>query len=187
MGKVSKVPTKEYMEHLSFREGFKGHVYADSLGKLTAGTGHLLTDDELKYYKEGDIVDKKITDAWLEKDSSKAYYSALSQAKELGISNQKFINSLASVNFQLGGDWNKKFKGTWAAMKSGDFDLAAKETMYKKPDELEYGPPSIDRMSNWYKQTPKRVKDFSAALKEYGDFRQFSDRDKEVVQSARGE
>ena len=182
MAEISKIPTKEYMEHLNLREGFKGHVYKDTEGKLTAGTGHLLTDDELKKYKEGDVVDKEVTDAWLLKDSSKAYSASLSQAKELGISNQEMINALAGVNFQLGTSWNKKFKGAWSAMEAGDFDLAAKEAMYKNPDELKYGPPSIDRMSNWYQQTPTRVADFSRALKDYSSVRQFT-KDDEVVAS----
>ena len=186
MAEISKIPTKEYMEHLKLREGFKGHVYKDTEDKLTAGTGHLLTPEELKDYKEGDIIDEKILSGWLTEDSSKAYSAALSQAKELGISNQEMINALAGVNFQLGTSWNKKFKGAWSAMEAGDFDLAAKEVMYKNPDELKYGPPSTDRMSNWYQQTPTRVADFSRALKDYSSVRQFTKDDEVVASSTSG-
>ena len=187
MGEISQVPTKECMEHLSVREGFKNYVYADSLGKLTAGTGHLLTDEELLKYKEGAIIDKETTDRWLTEDSSKAYSSAISQAKELGISDQKMINALAGVNFQLGGNWRSKFKNTWSAMKSGNFDLAASEATFKYP-ETAGNVFDLDRekqvgTSAWAHQTPKRVKDFTTALKEYGDFRQFTDKDLEIIQS----
>ena len=55
MAEISQIPTEEYMAHLKDREGFRSDVYKDSLGKLTAGTGHLLTADELTEYKEDSI------------------------------------------------------------------------------------------------------------------------------------
>ena len=180
MAEISQTPTEEYMAHLSLREGFRSDVYADSLGKLTAGTGHLLTADELEKYKEGDIIDKEVTAAWLSKDSSKAYSAALSQAKEAGISNQEMINAIAGVNFQLGIGWRKKMPSAWKAIKSGDFDEAVNQIQFKS------GIPGTAK-SNWFTQTPKRVTDFSIALKEYGDLRKFSDRDEEVVKSVTSE
>ena len=176
MAEISKIPTKEYMDHLSFREGSKGYVYLDSLDKPTAGVGHLLTAEENKRYKVGDAVDKEVTNAWLEKDSSKAYSAALSQAKEAGISNQEMINALASVNFQLGSGWRAKMPNAWKAIKVGDFDEAIDQIQFRS------GVPGTIK-SNWFTQTPKRVIDFSSALKEYGDLRKFMDRDKELVQS----
>ena len=172
MAEISQVPTKEYMAHLKDREGFRSDVYKDSLGKLTAGTGHLLTAEELTQYKEGDIIDEKITSRWLTEDSTKAYSSDISQAKELGISDQKMINALGGVNFQLGGDWKGKFKKTWSAMESGDFDLAANEATFKYPG-ASGNVFNLDRekqigTSNWARQTPKRVQDFTTALRGYG-------------------
>ena len=180
MAEVSRVPTKEYKEHLKFREGFRNYVYLDSLGKPTAGIGHLLTAEENERYKVGEVVDEKILSSWLEKDSDKAYSAALSQAKEAGISNQRFIDALSSVNFQLGTGWRKKMPSAWKAIKSGDFDEAINQIQFKS------GVPETEK-SNWFIQTPKRVVDFSEALKEYGDFRQFTDKDKETVQSQTNE
>ena len=172
MAEYSQEPTEEYMAHLRDREGFRSDVYKDSLGKLTAGTGHLLTAEELTKYKEGDIIDEEITSHWLKEDSAKAYSSAILQAKELGISDQKMINALGGVNFQLGGDWKSKFKKTWSAMKSGDFDLAANEATFKYPG-ASGNVFDLDRTkqvgtSAWAHQTPKRVQDFTTALRSYG-------------------
>jgi len=165
---MAKIPTESFLKHLSDREGFESYVYADSLGKLTGGTGHLLTKKELEKYKEGQKIDETDTKQWLIDDSSKAYNAAIAQADEAGITDQAFIEALASVNFQLGTGWRGKFKGTWNAIKAGDFKLAAEEAMYKDPSELDKGPPSKDRMSSWFQQTPVRVNDFTAALKIYG-------------------
>ena len=162
----SQGPTQSFMDHLSDREGFRSKVYKDSLGKLTAGTGHLLTKKELLKYKEGDIIDEDITAAWLKKDSAKAYAAGVSQAKELGIKDQGMIEALGAVNFQLGPGWRKKFSKTWGAMKAGDFDLAASEATFQTPGKnLGLGPPEP---SNWMKQTPKRVGDFVKSLRSYG-------------------
>ena len=165
---MAEIPTQSFLKHLSDREGFENYVYADSLGKLTGGTGHLLTEKELAKYKKGQKIDETTTKQWLIDDSSKAYNAAITQADEAGITDQAFIEALASVNFQLGTGWRGKFKGTWDAIKSGDFKLAAEEAMYKDPDELDKGPIPKDRMSQWYQDTPVRVNDFTAALKKYG-------------------
>jgi len=170
---ISDEPTESFMEHLKLREGFKENVYLDTLGKPTAGTGHLLTAEEKALYKEGDKISPEITNQWLKQDSSKAYAAGLSQSKELGIEDQGMIEALGSVNFQLGTGWRDKFKGTWSAMQSGDFNLAASEAMFKKPGEGG-NVFSMDRTqqhgtSSWAQQTPQRVQDFVGALTSYGD------------------
>ena len=68
----------------------------------------------------------------------------------------------------------------WKAIKSGDFDEAVDQIQFRS------GIPGTAK-SNWFVQTPKRVADFSVALKEYSDLREFMDRDKEVVQSVTSE
>ena len=134
---------------LERREGNKANVYKDSEGYLTAGIGHLLTESEKKQYKLGDTVPENIRDRWFEQDSFDATNAAIYQARELGIDDLRFIENLTSVNFQLGTNWNKEHKKTWSLMKSGNFDLAAKEAANSK----------------WKSQTPVRVKDFQEALK----------------------
>ena len=169
----SQEPTQSFMKHLKVREGFRGNVYLDTLGKPTAGVGHLLTAEENALYKEGDMISPETTDRWLKQDSSKAYSAGFLQAKELGIQDQGMIEALGSVNFQLGTGWRDKFKNTWSAMKSGDFNLAASEAMFKKPGEGG-NVFSMDRTqqhgtSSWAQQTPQRVQDFVGALTSYGD------------------
>ena len=146
--KIIETPTKEFLSHLKSREGSRNKVYLDSLGKPTVGIGHLLTNEERKKYEVGDIVPQNILDNWLEQDSNKAWEAALTQAKELGINDIKFIESLASVNFQLGINWFKEHKKTWSYLKQKDYSNAADEAAN----------------STWFKQTPVRVKDFQKAI-----------------------
>ena len=153
-------PTQSFLDHLELREGSESYVYADSLKKLTGGTGHLLTKEELLKYKEGEEIDKTITDEWLRQDSAKAYDAAISQAKEAGIEDQAFIEALGSVNFQLGTSWRGKMKEAWKAIKAGEFDKAINEIQFKSGEKG-------TEKSDWFTQTPTRVEDFSAALKNY--------------------
>tara|TARA_Y100000310_G_scaffold274759_1_gene290982 strand:- start:15 stop:593 length:579 start_codon:yes stop_codon:yes gene_type:complete len=159
----SQVPTQSFMEHLKKREGFKENVYLDTLDKPTAGVGHLLTAEENALYNVGDRISPETTSQWLKQDSSKAYSAGFLQAKELGIEDQGMIEALGSVNFQLGTGWRDKFKGTWSAMKSGDFNLAASEAQFVDPSDPSKG------TSKWMQQTPTRVKDFTSALRGYGE------------------
>ena len=198
MAEYSQEPTEEYMAHLKHREGTLNVIYKDSLGKPTGGTGHLMTDADKKNYgidgdtkyvdhkiegitykvatdKEGNIItlDKDDMSDWLTKDSKKAYSSAISQAKGFGISDQKMINALGAVNFQLGSNWKDKgFTNTWAALKSGNFDLAASEATFQNTGATG-NVFSLDRTkqvgtSDWAYQTPDRVQDFTTALRDYG-------------------
>ena len=157
---MAERPTETFLEHLKDREGFRNYVYADSLKKLTAGTGHLLTADELLKYKKGDKIDETITAGWLEKDSATAYNAAISQAKEAGITDQAFIEALGSVNFQLGTGWRDKMPKAWKAIKAGKFDEAINQIQFKSGEKG-------TEKSNWSTQTPVRVEDFSDALKIY--------------------
>ena len=142
-------PTESFLEHLKDREGFRDEVYLDSLGKPTVGIGHLLTEEENKQYKVGDRVPDNILNRWLEEDSIKAWTAALKQSKELDIDDLNFIEALASVNFQLGINWNNIHKNTWKFLQTKEYDKAADE--------------AAD--STWFKQTPTRVEDFQAAIK----------------------
>jgi len=157
---MAERPTQSFLDHLKLREGFEAYVYADSLKKLTGGTGHLLTKEELEKYKEGDKIDEATTTRWLKEDSSGAYNAAISQAKEAGITDQAFIEALGSVNFQLGTNWRSKMKNAWAAIEAGEFDKAINEIKFKSGEKG-------TEKSDWFTQTPTRVEDFSAALKVY--------------------
>ena len=164
---MAEIPTESFLKHLSDREGFESYVYADSLGKLTGGTGHLLTEKELAKYKKGQKIDETTTKQWLIDDSSKAYNAAITQADEAGITDQAFIEALASVNFQLGTGWRDKMPKAWKAIKAGKFDEAINQIQFKSGEKG-------TEKSNWSTQTPVRVEDFSDALKIYSAKRDLS-------------
>ena len=132
---------------LKEREGVRNDVYKDSEGKLTVGIGHLVTSSD--GLKLGD----KITDAqvseFFKKDSAEAVSAAKSQMSMAKISDSNFAVYLASVNFQLGKDWYKDHKKTWALIMEGKYEEAAEEAAKSK----------------WAKQTPVRLKDFQGALR----------------------
>ena len=140
-----------FLNNLKTNEGYRNDVYRDSLGVLTAGVGHRLTDEELGLYKEGDIIDDKLISQWLNQDSTKAYTAAKAQADQLGQGgDSNFVDALGEVNFQLGTNWYKEHDGTWGLMQQGNFSGAAIEAAN----------------SDWNDQTPVRVQNFQAALQQ---------------------
>jgi GH24 family phage-related lysozyme (muramidase) len=131
---------------LEDREGNEDVVYLDTLKRPTVGIGHLVqSGDKLKV---GDKIDKARITAFFKKDSAAALAAAKSQASKAGIKDSDFIVFLASVNFQLGTDWYKEHKKTWALIMEGQYSAAADEV----------------KKSRWHSQTPKRTKDFMGAL-----------------------
>lgn len=140
---------EEWLDHLRLREGDESAVYLDSRGLPTVGVGHLLSATENAQYPVGTEIPQATRDAWLEEDAQEAYDAASDQAATLGVTDQAFINALASVNFQLGTAWNTEHRRTWAFMVAGDWEAAATE--------------AAD--SAWNTQTPVRVQDFQAALR----------------------
>lgn len=152
MDKIHKL----WRKHAISREGLKAVVYKDSLGKPTAGIGHLLTktDVALSKLKVGDKVSKEQIEKWFVLDTAFAREAAQKQAKEIGIEEDWFIVALISVNFQLGAGWIKKFKTTYPAIVNHEFEKAIKNL----------------RKSKWYRQTPVRVNDFIKALQKADAF-----------------
>ena len=134
---------------LSQREGFENKVYMDTTGHLTGGTGHKLSPEEIMLYPEGTDLPKELTDKWESNDRKTAKNHAETQSRELGIEDEDFNKALQSMNFQSGGAWNKDHKETWEALMNKDYDKAIWE---------------IEHNSLWYKQTPKRAKDFIKAI-----------------------
>ena len=147
---------KKLNKHMKLREGYKEEVYLDTLGKPTCGIGHLLTKEEQKTYNLKDIVSNDVINKWFEEDIQEALEACNSQCTLLGVFDKDFKIALTSVNFQLGSKWYKKFPKTWHALCHKDYDKAIAEITYKKPGKPEY--------SDWYKQTPVRVLDFSKAI-----------------------
>ena len=152
-------PTEKWLKHLKSREGYTQKTYSDTLGYLTGGVGHLLTEAEQKMYPKGSKVTGSVIDEWLGEDSSKAYNAAINQASELKYQSQSMVEALASVNFQLGTGWRRKFPSAWKALKSGNYDEAIDQVIYQNPKNK-------SKKSAWSTQTPTRVNDFVNAIKE---------------------
>jgi len=129
---------------VQLREGLRLHWYLDSLGKKTGGYGHL--------YKKGDpeYFDGTQAYAWLVSDINHARKGARKLFDQLPYQTQSLLDVLVSVCFQLGNGWYKEHKKTWKAMLEGHYEEAAREA----------------ERSDWYRQTPVRVKDFQKALYE---------------------
>lgn len=117
--------------------------YKDSLGKLTGGYGHLQKAGEEKV-----VVTQELADKWLEEDLKAARKAALQDAEQLPFYTEELLDTLVSVNFQLGTSWEMKFPNTFQLMKDGKFDEAAWAL----------------ESSLWAKQTPIRVRDLQRAL-----------------------
>ena len=104
--------TSEFLDRVKLTvtgyEGYRNYVYEDSRGYLTMGTGHRLTDEEKKIYKEGDRVDESYLEGLFEKD----FESHLKQAQAIKgfdkLSDQQ-KEALIDLTFNMGGGWTKKF------------------------------------------------------------------------------
>ena len=135
--------TPKALELIKLREGLVLKVYKDSLGKLTAGYGHLIKPGE-----EALEITQSLADKWLKEDYQGASLAAQSQSEQLPFATQELVDVLTSVNYQMGTNWYKGFPKTWSLLKSGKYEEAAVEV----------------ENSLWHKQTPIRVRDFQRVL-----------------------
>jgi lysozyme len=124
------------------REGLVLKWYKDTLGHWTAGYGHL------RKAGDPDVVTQAIADTWLQEDIGTARASALAECEQLPFYTKELLDTLVSVNYQLGTAWEKKFPSTFGLMKEGKYDEAAWAL----------------ESSLWNKQTPVRVRDLQRSL-----------------------
>ena len=126
-------------------EGYRDHIYLDSLSKRTFGFGHLVLPDD-------DLVDGKhypieVAEEYFDKD----FNIAVSDAEKLiGDINLNFIQKCCIIQmvYQLGGPRTSKFKKMWQALKDGDIQEAAAQILD----------------SQWNKQTPGRCQEVAAEM-----------------------
>jgi GH24 family phage-related lysozyme (muramidase) len=129
-------------------EGRRNEVYLDSRGKPTVGIGHLVQPGD--GLKVGDKISDDQVDAFFQQDGQAALQRAQGQAAQAGITDPAFIARLGAVNFQLGPKtWPGAFPKTWNKIMGGDYNGAADEAAN----------------SDWFRQTPRRVQAFQAALR----------------------
>ena len=136
----------ELKQEIKSHEGYRDHIYKDSLGIPTIFWGHLVLDTD--DYVEG--VNYSIEDA--EKCFDKDFNIALQGAEKLiGDIPVNHIQKCVIIEcvYQLGGPRFSKFKKFWQAMRDGNMEKAA--------DEM------ID--SRWHKQTPGRCEKAAAKIR----------------------
>ena len=136
------------LESVKKHEGYKNHVYLDTLGKRTVGVGHLCVEDfweDDKEYEEDFLMDI------LKKDLQQAIRQANSMCEGLKISEDAKIIIIEMI-FQLGGTGVSKFRKMWQALQQDP------------PDYAEASVQMLD--SRWAKQTPNLAKEMARLMSE---------------------
>ena len=108
------------IEQIRIHEGVRQFPYVDTVGKLTIGVGHNLTDNGLSF---------PIIDALLREDLERvhtdldAFYPEWCELSE----NRRMV--LVNMGFNLGIPRLQTFKKFWSAIKDGNYQLAAAEML----------------------------------------------------------
>ena len=134
------------LESVKKHEGFRDHVYLDSLSKRTVGYGHLCVED---HWEDGKKYDKEYLEDILEKDLQSAVDQAHDMCQGMEISDDA-KSIICEMIFQLGGNGVSKFKNMWKALKENP------------PNYEEASVQMLD--SRWAKQTPNRAKEMAVHM-----------------------
>lgn len=125
-------------------------LYYDSLGKLTAGYGDLITSEEEAQQKMQQTTAQALES--LLDNYRKSKKGAEQVAKEAGINiddlSDAQVEALSEMVFQVGKMGTQKFKNMLSAIREKDYQRAATEA----------------QNSRWFKQTPNRVKKFQEKI-----------------------
>jgi len=126
-------------------EGYRDHIYLDSLSIRTFGYGHMVLDtDDLT---EGVNYPIEIAEEYFEKD----FNISLSEAEKL-IGDIELNNTqkccIIQMVYQLGGPRTSKFKKMWKALEEGDALTASAEILD----------------SRWHAQTPGRCEEVAEEM-----------------------
>jgi lysozyme len=122
-------------------EGFKPYVYKDSLGNLTIGYGHLLAP--------GSPMPRMALEIVFEDDFKKAVaaFDVLGLAHIKRAARAVVIDMLFNMGSLSG--WPRFL----AALKAGNYELAALEMKWKNPGRQHLG------TTDWYRQTGGRARE----------------------------
>ena len=130
-------------DEISKDEGVKYETYRCSLGHLTGGIGHLITewDEEIYSGPVGTAIPTEQVNDWFAKDIGTTIKDCNLLFSQFDNLPEDIQHVLANMCFQLGRPRLSKFKNMIAAVEDLDWQRMA--------DEMED--------SNWYKQTPNRA------------------------------
>ena len=138
------------IESVKKHEGFKDHVYRDTLNKRTVGYGHLCVED---HWEDGKKYDKEYLEKILKEDLQYAINQGEGMCKDLKISDDaKFL--IIEMIFQLGSAGVQKFRKMWDALREDP------------PNYFEAHVQMLD--SRWSKQTPGRAVEMAENMKMCG-------------------
>lgn len=141
------------LENIKAHEGFRDHIYKDSVGKATIGYGFLvaaLSPDELKL-NGGKVepMSKEVAEKILNLKISKLKKRLFQCLPWLQNKPQGVQDTLTEMAYQLGLAGLMGFRHTLSCIEAGDCAQAAKNL----------------KASLLYRQTPKRVEDYIRGLK----------------------
>ena len=126
-------------------EGYRDHIYLDSLSIRTFGYGHMVLDtDDLT---EGVNYPIEVAEDYFDKDFS----ISLSEAEKLiGDIELNHVQKCCIIQmvYQLGGPRTSKFKKMWKALEEGDALTASAEILD----------------SRWHAQTPGRCEEVAEEM-----------------------
>jgi len=131
-------------EEISKDEGIKFETYRCSLGHLTGGIGHLITewDEEIYSGPVGTAIPTEQVNDWFAKDIETTIKDCNLLFSQFNNLPDDIQHVLANMCFQLGRPRLSKFKNMIAAVEDLDW--------HRMADEMEN--------SRWFKQTPNRAK-----------------------------
>ena len=131
-------------DELANDEGIKYETYYCSLGHLTGGIGHLITEWDTEYYDQpvGTKVPNEQVNDWFERDIKTTIKDCNLLFSQFDNLPDDIQHVLANMCFQLGRPRLSKFKNMIAAVEDLDW--------HRMADEMEN--------SRWFRQTPERAK-----------------------------
>ena len=141
------------LENIKAHEGFRDHIYKDSLGKATIGYGFLvaaLSPDELKL-NGGKIepMNKEVAEKILNSKVAKLQKRLFQCLPWLGSKPQNVQDTLIEMAYQLGLAGLMGFRHTLGCIEAENYAQATRNL----------------RASLLYRQTPKRVEGYIKGLK----------------------
>ena len=120
-------------EQIKRHEGEVLEVYADSLGYLTLGVGHLIKEGDAEYGQEaGTPVTQAVVDAYYESDFDKHVEEAIHVFESKGGEDfyslpEDIQHVLVNMTFNLGGSRFSKFNNMWKGVVACDWEKVAVE------------------------------------------------------------
>ena len=141
------------LENIKAHEGFRDHIYKDSVGKPTVGYGFLvaaLSPDELKLNGgKAEPMSREVAEKILNLKVSKLKKRLFQCLPWLQSKPQNVQDTLIEMAYQLGLAGLMGFRHTLGCIEAGDYAQAARNL----------------RTSLLYRQTPRRVEGYIKGLK----------------------